>query len=104
MTSLKYLSNRADKWHKIWCTCEFNSHFYLYMILPKILSRRNWLSFSADFAALDALELLDMSDNELTGNVPSSIGALSSLKSLVLQSNKLNGSLPTQGMYLIDLI
>nr|XP_023906334.1 receptor-like protein 9DC3 [Quercus suber] len=51
-----------------------------------------------DFAALDALELLDMSDNELTGNVPSSIGALSSLKSLVLQSNKLNGSLPTQGL------
>ena len=104
MTSLKYLSNRADKWHKIWCTCEFNSHFYLYMILPKILSRRNWLSFSADFAALDILELLDMSDNGLTGIVPPSIGALSSLKSLVLDGNELNGSLPTQGMYLIDLM
>ena len=45
-----------------------------------------------------------MSDNELTGIVPPSIGALSSLKSLVLHSNYLNGSLPTQGMYLIDLM
>ena len=74
------------------------------MILPKIFSRRNWLSFSAEFAALDALELLNMSYNGLTGIVPPSIGALSSLKSLVLQGNKLNGSLPTQGMYLIDLM
>ena len=74
------------------------------MILPKIFSRRNWLSFSAEFAALDALELLNMSYNGLTGFVPPSIGALSSLKSLVLQGNKLNGSLPTQGMYLIDLM
>ena len=104
MTTLKYLSNRTDKWHKIWCTCESNSHLYLYMILPKIFSPCNWLSFSADFAALDALELLDLSYNELTGIVPPSIGALSSLKSLVLEGNKLNGSLPTQGMYLIDLM
>ena len=89
MTSLKYLSNRADKWHKIWCTYEFNSHLYLYMILPKIFSRRNWLSFSADFAAFDTLELLDMSNNELTG---------------ILEGNELDGSLPTQGMYLIDLM
>ena len=74
------------------------------MILPKIFSRRNWLSFSADFTALDALELLDLSNNELTGIVPPSIGALSSLKSLVLEGNELNGSLPTQGMYLIDLM
>ncbi|XP_050290612.1 receptor-like protein 14 [Quercus robur] len=51
-----------------------------------------------DFAALDALELLDLSYNELTGIVPPSIGALSSLKSLVLEGNKLNGSLPTQGL------
>ena len=104
MTSLKYLSNRADKWHKIWCTCESNSHLYPYMILPIIFSRRNWLSFSADFAALDTLELLDMSYNELTGIFPPSLRALSSLKSLVLEGNELNGSLPTQGMYLIDLM
>ncbi|XP_030970926.1 receptor-like protein 14 [Quercus lobata] len=51
-----------------------------------------------DFAALDALELLDLSYNELTGIVPPSIGALSSLKSLVLEGNKLNCSLPTQGL------
>ncbi|KAM4102304.1 hypothetical protein ACB094_05G214300 [Castanea mollissima] len=50
------------------------------------------------FAALDALELLDMSYNEITGIVPPSIGALSSLKSLVLQKNELNGSLPNQGL------
>ncbi|KAM4113365.1 hypothetical protein ACJW30_05G215500 [Castanea mollissima] len=56
-------------------------------------------SFPAeDFAALDALDLLDMSHNEITGIVPPSIGALSSLKSLVLQKNELNGSLPNQGL------
>ena len=74
------------------------------MILPKIFSQHNRLSFSADFAAWDALEPLDMSGNELIGIVPPSIGALSSLKLLFLQGNQLNGSLPTQGMYLIDLM
>ena len=42
-----------------------------------------------------------MSENEISGIVPPSIGALSFLKYLFLGRNQLNGSLPTQGMYLI---
>ncbi|GAU14451.1 hypothetical protein TSUD_249910 [Trifolium subterraneum] len=43
---------------------------------------------------LKALEFLDLSDNSLFGEVPSSMGSLSKLKVLILRNNSLAGKLP----------
>ena len=56
-----------------------------------------------DLAALDSLEILDLSWNQFIGSIPPSIRELSSLKSLSLSKNHLNGSLPTEGKYFIKI-
>jgi Leucine-rich repeat (LRR) protein len=42
------------------------------------------------------IQALDLSDNRLTGSIPSEIGGAVSLKELRLEMNFLTGKIPTQ--------
>ncbi|XP_057446121.1 receptor-like protein EIX2 [Lotus japonicus] len=44
---------------------------------------------------LNSLEFLDLSDNQLSGKIPKSMGTLANLKALVLRNNSLSGELPS---------
>ncbi|XP_058075935.1 receptor-like protein EIX2 [Magnolia sinica] len=44
---------------------------------------------------LSSLEELNLSENQLNGNIPEALGGLSSLKELSLSGNQLNGTIPT---------
>ncbi|KAJ9178219.1 hypothetical protein P3X46_010119 [Hevea brasiliensis] len=47
-----------------------------------------------DFSSMDALEYIDLQNNNLTGNVPEFLGLLPNLKELNLSGNNFNGSIP----------
>lgn len=47
--------------------------------------------------------MLDLSENELVGDLPESIGNLTSLTELHLNSNNLNGSLPAEGKEVYEI-
>tara|TARA_Y100000996_G_C22482691_1_gene626884 strand:- start:51 stop:839 length:789 start_codon:yes stop_codon:yes gene_type:complete len=49
------------------------------------------------------LVILDLSRNQLTGDIPSSIGNLTNLESLILQSNQLTGEILTEIVNLTNL-
>jgi hypothetical protein len=55
------------------------------------------------FAPLSKLVLLELDNNELTGNVPSELGALSTLTYLLLNRNNVFGTLPTEVQLLPNL-
>lgn len=42
--------------------------------------------------------MLDLGYNDISGEIPLSIGALTSLKSLSLRNNEVNGSFPEEGV------
>ncbi|GAU32301.1 hypothetical protein TSUD_43440 [Trifolium subterraneum] len=44
---------------------------------------------------LTSLQFVDLSNNDLSGKIPSSMGALVSIKALVLRNNSLSGQLPS---------
>jgi Leucine-rich repeat (LRR) protein len=48
------------------------------------------------FAGLDNMLLLDLDDNELTGEIPGQLADMSSLRYLLLNRNKLSGEIPTE--------
>ncbi|XP_058076456.1 receptor-like protein EIX1 [Magnolia sinica] len=50
---------------------------------------------AARLGGLSSLEELDLSRNQLNGNIPAALGGLSSLQELSLQENQLNGTIPT---------
>ncbi|KAM0917445.1 hypothetical protein ACQ4PT_009514 [Festuca glaucescens] len=49
---------------------------------------------SLDFSALRTLTSLDLSHNELTGSIPSSMGLLTELDTMLLHANKIRCSIP----------
>ncbi|XP_051186165.1 uncharacterized protein [Lolium perenne] len=49
---------------------------------------------SLDFSTLRTLTSLDLSHNELTGSIPSSMGLLTELETMLLHANKIRGSIP----------
>jgi len=53
--------------------------------------------------SLKSLQYLDLSNNKLSGKIPLSIGTLVNLKALVLHNNTLTGDLPSSMKNLIDL-
>ncbi|XP_059275453.1 receptor-like protein 15 isoform X2 [Lycium ferocissimum] len=58
---------------------------------------KNWSSFQ-ELTTLRGLEMLDLSYNEIAGEMPPSLGAMTSLKSLSFSGNELNGSFPEEGL------
>ena len=53
---------------------------------------------------MDKTTALVISDNELTGNIPSSLGMLTELIGMYLDGNKLNGTIPSTLGFLEDLL
>ncbi|KAK1416465.1 hypothetical protein QVD17_32256 [Tagetes erecta] len=51
-------------------------------------------STNASICSRYALEMLDLSQNELSGSIPSSLGRLTGLRALSFGSNRLNGPIP----------
>ncbi|KAH6836567.1 hypothetical protein C2S53_005186 [Perilla frutescens var. hirtella] len=47
-----------------------------------------------DLSSMDALQTIDLHNNNLQGNIPPSLGALPNLKILNLENNNLNGTIP----------
>ncbi|KAE8809019.1 putative LRR receptor-like serine/threonine-protein kinase [Hordeum vulgare] len=60
-----------------------------------LLGQNQLQGFIPDFGKLSALEILDLSYNDLSGTVPHSIYNLSSLSVLGLANNNLRGTLPS---------
>ena len=60
-------------------------------------------SIPTELEYLDNLEALDLSDNQLTGSIPTELGSLINLRELYLNKNKLTGSIPTELGSLINL-
>ncbi|KAL5765980.1 hypothetical protein ACOSP7_016597 [Xanthoceras sorbifolium] len=48
-----------------------------------------------DFSSMDALEIIDLHNNSLSGSVPDFLGTLPSLKQLNLADNEFSGPIPT---------
>ncbi|GKV50079.1 hypothetical protein SLEP1_g56796 [Rubroshorea leprosula] len=64
-----------------------------------LILSQNSLSGNLPIQGFTTLKILDLSKNQFSGGIPSSIGALHSLKALSLSSNhQLNGSLPNPGL------
>ena len=47
-------------------------------------------------SSLTALRSLDLSENQLTGEIPSELGSLDGLRTLLLNHNQLTGTIPTE--------
>ncbi|XWS39333.1 hypothetical protein CRYUN_Cryun18bG0043100 [Craigia yunnanensis] len=47
-----------------------------------------------DLSSLKLLEILHLEDNQLTGDIPSSLGDIKTLSELFLQNNNLTGRIP----------
>ncbi|XP_074266502.1 uncharacterized protein LOC141589777 [Silene latifolia] len=56
-----------------------------------------------NFTSLTSLSILNLSQNNLSGTIPSSIGNISTLTSLDLSDNILSGKIPYQLSYLLEL-
>lgn len=56
-----------------------------------------------DLSMLSSLVLLDLDDNNLSGSIPSTLGALEKLRFLLLNRNQLSGEVPTSVMDLPNL-
>ncbi|GLT99567.1 hypothetical protein SLE2022_170000 [Rubroshorea leprosula] len=64
-----------------------------------LILSQNSLSGNLPIQGFTTLKILDLSQNQFSGGIPSSVGALHSLKALSLSSNhQLNGSLPNPGL------
>ena len=50
-----------------------------------------------------SLDILDLSDNDLTGTIPSELGQCTNLQQLALNNNALSGTIPTELMELSSL-
>ncbi|KAI3446870.1 hypothetical protein Pfo_003535 [Paulownia fortunei] len=61
----------------------------------------NLSRFKADLTTLSALEILNLGYNDITGDIPPSIGALTTLKALSFRNNELTGSLPEEGLCML---
>ncbi|MDE2751458.1 MAG: leucine-rich repeat domain-containing protein, partial [Gemmatimonadota bacterium] len=57
----------------------------------------------SELGALTSLKRLDLSNNELSGEIPSELGALTSLKRLDLSNNYLSGEIPSESGALTSL-
>ena len=57
----------------------------------------------AELAELDALEIINLTDNNLTGSIPSELGNLSNLREVDLGVNKLQGHIPIEFGQLTNL-
>ncbi|MXY91011.1 MAG: hypothetical protein F4Y89_10810 [Gammaproteobacteria bacterium] len=60
-------------------------------------------AISLDLERLDALTLIDLSNNELTGKIPPELGQLRSLTSIFLHGNRLTGPIPPELAQLTEL-
>ena len=62
------------------------------------------LSFSPSPFNIDSAEILKLSDNQLSGTIPSEIGSLINLDQLFLYANGLSGTIPTEIFSLTNLV
>jgi hypothetical protein len=60
-------------------------------------------TISADFSKLSLLEIINLSGNQLTGSIPTSLGSLPNLTKLNLGNNSLTGNIPSQLQNLANL-
>jgi hypothetical protein len=76
-------------WYGITCSNNF---------VTEVVITANNLSGSIeawDLTGLPKLEVLDFTDNRLTGNFPTAIGSMTSLKEIKFTQNCMSGTLPT---------
>ncbi len=53
-------------------------------------------SIPSELGSLDSLQVLSLSANQLSGSIPSKLGNLTSLRELYLTNNQLTGSIPSE--------
>nr|KYP44714.1 putative LRR receptor-like serine/threonine-protein kinase At1g12460 family [Cajanus cajan] len=73
-----------------------------------VFSKGNYPALKSTPASYHGLEVLDLSSNAFSGEIPSGIGGLSSLQVLNISTNNISGSIPIgigelKSLYIIDL-
>ncbi|KAF9601957.1 hypothetical protein IFM89_024420 [Coptis chinensis] len=87
----RYQHKQLDSMHVVWVVCDRTGR--VTELNLQEASLQGTLE-NLDFSSLPKLVYLDLSNNKLTGNIPSQIGTLSRLTHLDLSVNFLTGSLP----------
>lgn len=79
---------------------QFQNYKIVYVILPRIgLSS----SIPVILGNLVALQILDLSGNQITGSIPPQLGSLVNLNTIDLSGNRITGSIPAQLGLLVNL-